>query len=162
MKSSIIVGGIVVVIILLGGWLLIKSNPSTETLTPTPLATDQAFASPDVTADMTSTSPSPSVSPSVSPTPQAKGATVTITDAGFSPSTITVKPGTTVTFVNDGQGPHWPASNPHPTHTDLPGFDAKHALATGETYSFVFQKIGQWGYHDHLNPSTMGVVIVQP
>ncbi|MBI3251353.1 MAG: hypothetical protein HYZ62_00405, partial [Candidatus Andersenbacteria bacterium] len=67
-----------------------------------------------------------------------KAATISITDTGFEPAQVTVAPGATVTFVNNGQALHWPASAPHPTHTALPGFDAKKGLATGESYSFTF------------------------
>jgi plastocyanin len=87
---------------------------------------------------------------------------VDITSSGFSPSSITVHAGDYVQFVNKDSAPHWPASNPHPTHTDLPGFDAKKALATGGTYRFQFVKVGTWGYHDHMNPATHGQVVVQP
>ncbi len=95
----------------------------------------------------------------VAPMPEVIG--VQITANGFSPSTVTVKQGDYVQFTNEDAAPHWPASNPHPTHTDLPGFDAKKALATGESYRFQFTKIGTWGYHDHKNPSVGGTVIVQ-
>ena len=86
---------------------------------------------------------------------------VTITDIGFEPSRQTVPVGYMVTFVNDGQAAHWPASDDHPTHVKLPGFDAKRGLATGEEYSFIFSAVGEWGYHDHLNPNVKGVVVVE-
>lgn len=87
--------------------------------------------------------------------------TVSVTDAGFVPASVTVKAGTTVVFVNNGQGLHWPASDIHPTHELLKGFDALHGLVTGETYSFTFQQKGSWGYHDHPNPSVKGTVVVE-
>ena len=88
---------------------------------------------------------------------------IDITGTGFSPSTITVKSGTQVIFKNSDTNLHRPASNPHPTHTDLPGFDALHDLASGETYSFTFSKVGTWGFHDHLNPLTYhGSIVVVP
>ncbi len=87
---------------------------------------------------------------------------VDITASGFSPTSITIKKGDYIWFVNKDSASHWPASNPHPTHTDLPGFDALHALKTGEKYSYQFVKVGTWGYHDHLNPSVGGQVVVQP
>ena len=89
---------------------------------------------------------------SSSQTVQSGTAEIDITSAGFSPAAITVKSGTVVTFKNLDSAQHWPASNPHPTHTDLPGFDALKGLATGETYSFTFTQVGTWGFHDHLNP----------
>lgn len=88
-------------------------------------------------------------------------ATVTTTSSGFSPATVTVNAGDTVTFVNNGTGTNWPASDPHPTHTGLPGFDALRGLKTGQSYSYTFTKIGTFGYHDHLNSSLTGTVVVQ-
>lgn len=85
---------------------------------------------------------------------------VKITASGFSPEIVTVKSGTKVTFVNEDTKNHWPASNPHPTHTLLPGFDALGDLKTGESYAFKFEKVGTWKYHDHLNPIMTGAVVV--
>lgn len=92
---------------------------------------------------------------------EEEGAIVTITDGGFSPATLTVKAGTTVTFMNKDSAPHWPASNPHPVHTALLGFDAKISLATDQTYNFTFNRPGTWRYHDHLNPGLVGQVVVE-
>jgi plastocyanin len=92
---------------------------------------------------------------------QATSYEVLITSSGFIPSTLTIKIGDTVTFVNKDSKPHWPASDPHPTHTNYPGFDALRPLKTGESYSFTFTKQGAWGYHDHLNPSLRGTIIVE-
>lgn len=90
----------------------------------------------------------------------AEEVTITMSEAGFSPASVTVKPGTRVQFINNGQAQHWPASDVHPTHTVLPGFDAKRGLATGETYAFTFSKAGVWACHDHLVPNLTCVVTV--
>lgn len=96
-----------------------------------------------------------------SKTPEAT-AIVTITNSGFVPSTLTVKKGQTVKWVNSDVSPHRVASNPHPTHTGLPGFDSKNNIDKDASYSFNFDKSGTFGYHDHLNPQTFnGVVVVQ-
>jgi plastocyanin len=92
---------------------------------------------------------------------QATSFEVLITSSGFSPSTLTIKVGDTVTFINKDSNSHWPASDPHPTHTNYPGFDALRPLKTGESYSFTFTKQGAWNYHDHLDPSLTGTIIVQ-
>jgi plastocyanin len=113
----------------------------------------------------TTTPPPPPVSPN----------TIEITSSGFSPSTLTVTTGDTVTFTNRDSSPHWPASNVHPTHTVYPGsgitkcgtaeesgiFDACRGLAQGESWSFTFNEKGTWSYHDHLHPSLGGKIIVQ-
>ena len=87
--------------------------------------------------------------------------TISMTDAGFSPTTVTISVGTTVNFVNDGQALHWPASAVHPTHEVLPAFDSKRGIATGDTYSFSFTEAGNWNFHDHLNPQFTGTVVVE-
>ncbi|MBI3385226.1 hypothetical protein HY030_03495 [Candidatus Gottesmanbacteria bacterium] len=85
---------------------------------------------------------------------------VKMTASGFVPSKVTVKLGTSVKFVNVDTVDHWPASAIHPTHQLLPGFDALMGIKPGESYSFTFEKVGIWKYHDHLNPSMMGSVEV--
>ena len=86
---------------------------------------------------------------------------VTIEDTQFVPSEIVVSVGTTVKFVNNGQGLHWVASDVHPTHEALPGFDAGRGLATGESYEYTFSEVGTWSFHDHLRPSLVGSVVVE-
>ena len=81
-------------------------------------------------------------------------------NGNFSPSEVKIKKGGKVTWINKSQNPVWPASNPHPIHTDYPGFDASRGLANGESYSFTFDKAGSWGYHNHLNPGMRGEVKV--
>lgn len=86
---------------------------------------------------------------------------IMITSRGFSPASVTINKGDYVKFTNQDTAAHWPASDPHPTHTGYPGFDALKALAQGETYTFQFQKAGTWGFHDHMHPTTHGTVIVK-
>jgi plastocyanin len=86
---------------------------------------------------------------------------IDITKDGFYPTTIRVNKGDYVQFVNKDSDKHWPASNPHPSHIDLPGFDAKKGLATNEKFTYQFQKSGSWGFHDHFNSSFKGTVTVQ-
>ena len=87
--------------------------------------------------------------------------TVTYTDSGFSPSTLTIKKGETATFKNMTSGSMWVASSPHPAHTDYPEFDAKRGIAPGETYEFTFTKTGSWKYHNHVNLGKYGTIVVQ-
>jgi plastocyanin len=81
-------------------------------------------------------------------------------DGSFEPTTAFVKAGTKVTFVNTTGNTHRVASNPHPAHTDLPGFDSKTSIAPGASYTYTFDKVGRWLYHDHLNPQFGGAVEV--
>ncbi len=85
---------------------------------------------------------------------------VTLTASGYSPATVTVKVGQTVTWTNSSGSSATVTSDPHPTHTDLPGFDSP-TLAEGGTYQYTFTQKGSWGYHNHLDPTTKGTVVVQ-
>ena len=87
-------------------------------------------------------------------------ATVSYTDSGFAPKTLTVKKGTPVTFRNDSSSKMWVASGVHPTHQLLPGFDELTSVVKSGTYTYTFVKVGTWQYHNHLNPTDLGVVMV--
>lgn len=154
MKTTTIATIIVLIVLVAVAFIMLRrGDDEAGTVTP------RESVSPQETVTGQFLQTAPSTSPDVSPS--AMQATVSITDAGFSPATLTVKAGTTVTFVNNGTGPHWPASDPHPIHTDLSGFDAKRGLNPGETYSFTFTTVGTHGMHDHLHPSAKGSIIVQ-
>jgi plastocyanin len=100
--------------------------------------------------------------------------TVTYTASGFSPSSITVQPGDTVVWKNESGGNMWVASAVHPSHETYDGnnlsahcspsysgpapFDQ---CGNGTEFSFTFDKIGNWKYHNHLDSSKFGEVIVE-
>jgi len=86
--------------------------------------------------------------------------TVEMRGDGFSPTSLTIKKGDVVTFKNVGSNSHWPASAPHPIHTDYIEFDSKSEVAPGQSWSFTFDKVGSWRYHDHLNSGETGVITV--
>lgn len=86
--------------------------------------------------------------------------TVTLTAEGFTPATLSIQKGDTVTFVNETDKYFWPASDLHPTHAVYAEFDPKEPLAPGSTWSFVFAEAGTWKYHDHLAPLYLGAIIV--
>ncbi|MEM5828182.1 MAG: cell wall-binding repeat-containing protein [Candidatus Aenigmatarchaeota archaeon] len=101
-------------------------------------------------------------------------AEIVITDSGFQPEKLVVKKGTRVIFINQASREVWPASDYHPTHRLYPGsgiekcgtpeekniFDACRGLKPGESWSFVFNEVGTWTYHDHLAPRFKGTIIV--
>jgi plastocyanin len=93
--------------------------------------------------------------------PEIKTITVSLTDSGYVPFTTTINEGDTVTFVNNSSGKMWTASGPYPKNTDYPGFDEKTAANAGQSYTFTFTKIGSWSYHNQLNPSQTGTIVVQ-
>lgn len=94
---------------------------------------------------------------------------VTYTDSGFSPSTLTIKKGTAAIFKNIASDDMRVASNPHPIHNGYPTeggcvsstFDSCSNIKPGISWSFTFDIVGTWRYHNHLNPSEGGTVVVQ-
>jgi plastocyanin len=108
--------------------------------------------------------------PPASPQSQPKiERVISYTDSGFSPSPLTLLRGEAVVFVNESSQNMWPASAMHPTHAVYPTvggclgstFDACRSLAPGEEWSFTFEIAGSWGYHNHVNPSHFGRIVVQ-
>lgn len=87
--------------------------------------------------------------------------TITMTEAGFSPAKLSIKKGTTVIFINKGKELHWPASNIHPSHGIYPEFDPRKPIEVRASWSFKFGKVGSWRFHDHLAPTTKGVITVK-
>src|SRR3990167_2826378 len=84
-----------------------------------------------------------------------------ITDEAFNPNSLTINQGDTVSFENFGKNDHWPASNIHPTHDIYPEFDPTKELKSGESWSFKFEKAGEWRFHDHLHPELTGTITVK-
>lgn len=87
--------------------------------------------------------------------------TVEYKENQFVPSEVKIKKGDTVSWINRSDSSTWPASAFHPTHQVYPGFDALKSLSNGESYLFKFDLIGSWKYHNHLNPSVTGVIVVE-
>ena len=78
---------------------------------------------------------------------------VHIANFTFAQATIVVKPGTTVTWVNDDDIPHTVAA------VDK-SFRSK-VLDTGDRFSFTFAKAGQYAYFCSLHPHMTGKVVVK-
>ena len=99
------------------------------------------------------------------PSPAPAAATVHIVNFAFSPATITVVPGTVVTFVNDDAEPHTatmlrPAPHDKAAAADLGAFDSG-GLDTGDRWTHAFAKPGTYRYFCALHPMMLGVVIVK-
>ncbi|MCH8889333.1 hypothetical protein IID26_02835 [Patescibacteria group bacterium] len=98
-------------------------------------------------------------------------AVVTYTASGFSPTTVTISKGESVTWKNESNRRMWVASAVHPTHTIYPeqtdvdclgsSFDACAGAGVGVSYEFTFNEVGTWKYHNHLGISNTGTVIVE-
>ena len=160
-------GWIIAIVIILGGgyWWWQGSGASLTSDDGTPIATD-------VVEDAgTQQAPAPVVDNTADATAAPMSATITYSANGFSPQEVTIKKGGTVTWKNATGGKMWVASAQHPSHTAYSGTTRQEhcpdAAGTafdqcvgGGDYTFTFQKVGTWGYHDHLKASFYGKVTV--
>jgi len=170
--NKTIITAVVVAVVILGGYFLFKGTSQT-----TPSVSEQSSQQPvtQPPASEPSVPEQPSQQPSVSPAPTVKENVVVYTNSGYSPSTLMIKKGETVTFKNQSSNSMWPASAMHPTHRVYSGtsldehcpdttgtaFDACKGFLPGQSWSFTFKKTGTWKYHDHLNPGNTGTIVVE-
>ena len=71
----------------------------------------------------------------------------------FQPSTLTVKAGTKVTWINRDDEPH--------TATDTESRFGSKALDTGDRFTTEFTKPGTYNYYCALHPKMTGKIIVE-
>jgi len=86
--------------------------------------------------------------------------TVWIIDGDFNPSVVTISVGDSITWVNKDDLIRQVASDPHQSHSALPGLESEE-LAQDDDYTYTFDEIGEWFYHDHMNPISKGTIIVE-
>lgn len=98
--------------------------------------------------------------PAAKPTVTVPPIRIDITAQGFKPATLLVKKGAKVTWINKDTKPHRVAANPYPSHTDLPSLDSETPVNPEGGYSYTFDKVGTFGYHDEINPTTNGTIVV--
>ena len=90
--------------------------------------------------------------------PPPSASTITITAAGANPRTLTVPPGTQITFVNNDSVAHEMFSDPHPEHTDCPELDQVGWLAPGQgRQTGNLNTVRSCGFHDHDMPLESGL-----
>jgi len=80
-------------------------------------------------------------------------AMVTIQNFAFSPSTLTVSPGTKVVWTNQD-------STDHTVVSDTGAWPDSKSLATGQTFSVTFSKPGTYPYHCSIHPNMTANVVV--
>ena len=100
--------------------------------------------------------------PTATATQAGNGQTVMMTDSGgtlaFSPATLTIKAGTTVTWKNTTAVPHTVTSD------DGKSFDSGSSnpiAAQVGTFSFTFTTPGTFAYHCSIHPFMKATIIVQ-
>ena len=80
---------------------------------------------------------------------------VTIDNYTFSPGTLTVPVGTTVTWTNRDFDVHTVTADDAPPTFKSAGLD------TDDSFSFTFNKAGTYSYHCSLHPHMTGKIVVQ-
>jgi plastocyanin len=82
------------------------------------------------------------------------GDSVEIKNIAFSPATLTVANGTTVTWTNND-------STVHTVTFDNGPFASSGNFGQGQTYSVTFNQVGTFNYHCSIHPNMVAKVIVQ-
>ncbi|MDO8551169.1 MAG: cupredoxin family copper-binding protein [bacterium] len=134
---------IIIILVIGAGYALLQNNSQsgteTSTITQTPTQT------PDTKREA-----SPTQSPS-----EVETNKVTVQNFSFIPPVITIRPGTTVTWVNEDSTQHDITSDP-----DSKIFKSK-LLGNRETFSFTFNKAGVYDYRCTPHSFMKGKVIVR-
>ncbi|MGB8309668.1 MAG: plastocyanin/azurin family copper-binding protein [Methanoregula sp.] len=106
-----------------------------------------------------SVSPSTPTTTASTPAPVTGAVTVNIQNFAFSPASITISHGTTVTWVNQDSVNHQILNDAAGTFAEGALFSSD-SLLNGKSYSFTFDTPGTYPYHCSIHPYMKGTVIV--
>lgn len=128
-------------------------EPETQTQTETAPAPPPP-PEPQVLADETQEAPAPKPEPEpeVKAIAAASGG-VTIADFSFSPASLTINQGDTVTWVNNGPTPHSATANNGSFNTGI--------LKAGQSGSHTFSQAGTFSYYCQPHPYMKATIVVQ-
>jgi amicyanin len=84
----------------------------------------------------------------------APASAVSIDNFTFTPASLTVKAGTTVTWTNRDDIPHGIASSNN-------AFKKSKAMDTDDAYSFTFTTPGTYQYFCYIHPHMVGTIVVE-
>lgn len=85
---------------------------------------------------------------------------IDFSDEGFNPAETKAKVGEKVEFKNSSSATVQVNSAPHPVHTLFPELNIG-AIEPGSSKSLTFSKVGSYTYHNHLNASQKGTIVVE-
>lgn len=114
---------------------------------------------PPVNKEQSAPATAPTQASPTAAVPQTQNGVV-LSSSGFMPQTLTIKAGETVTWENSSGGTATVNSDPHPIHTNYPPLNLGQ-FNDGGTLTLKFDKPGAYGYHNHLNPSQTGKIVVE-
>jgi LPXTG-motif cell wall-anchored protein len=127
-------------------------QPDPQTQTETAPAPPPPAPEPQVLADETKEAPEPAPEPEVKALAAASGS-VTIADFSFSPASLTINQGDTVTWVNNGPTPHSATANNGSFDTGI--------LKAGQSASHTFGESGTFSYYCQPHPYMKATIVVQ-
>jgi uncharacterized protein HemX len=146
MRNKAYVIGIIAFIALvgIGGWIF----------------TSQKAAAPTASTQNTAQQNTPANSNSKNSNIDTKNeVAILYTNSGFDKPSYTVKKGQTVRLTNQSTRSLQFSSNDHPTHLLNPELNLE-TLGAGASTTFQPTKAGNWGVHDHLDPSLTTTLVV--
>ena len=79
----------------------------------------------------------------------------------YNPNPIEIKVGDTVTWINNDSSPHTVTSSSSSSSSKDINFDSD-VLRKDETFSFTFDREGEYPYFCTLHPSMVGTIVVLP
>lgn len=158
-RRTYLITGIAIAVLIIAGFVFVKQKGGNEAMAPT-IETGE---------------PQTQKPPSSEGAAVRKTVKIIYTDSGYSSSDAVINKDDVIVFENKSSRDFWPASAIHPTHKVYPGsdiskcgtveetniFDACRPISSGSSYAFIFNQLGSWKYHDHLNPSLTGTITVQ-
>lgn len=145
-NKGIIIGIIMILIIAIGVFIPTRNKATTS------ITMQQE--------ESTQTSESPLAPTSTTSEATTSGEVTIILESDFLPSTITIRKGTKVIWINNSGKTATIDSNPHPIHTSFPKMNLG-TFDDGEKLKFVFDSPGTYNYHNHFQSSQGGTVIVK-
>jgi plastocyanin len=103
--------------------------------------------------------------PPLSCTTLPNATTILIVNNAVCPQTLTVAPGSRVTFVNNDTHSHFMVSDPHPEHTDCLEINQVGALNPGQQRETGnLNTVRSCGFHDHdlaQNRALQGTIVIR-
>jgi plastocyanin len=97
--------------------------------------------------------PLPSPFPTRSADTSLNATAISISDTAFEPVALTLQPGQTVKWTNNGKKPH--------TVTSDKGDWGSSELAPGQTFTATFTKVGEFSYYCKLHPDMKATISVK-
>ncbi|MDD1663101.1 MAG: cupredoxin family copper-binding protein [Methanomicrobiales archaeon] len=159
-------GAAILVAVLLAGCTGTNYGPApvTTQVTPTPAATTVVTTT--TMAQTTAATTPPATTPPVMTTTEAPttpspppAVAVTIQSFAFSPASVTVPKGTTVTWTNMDAVSHTIVNDGTSKFVIGQEFTSN-PIGKGQTFSFTFNEAGTYPYHCSIHPSMKGTITV--